>query len=625
MRRFLFFLLSTILIVSGITSAQTRDRSEIPEEYTWNLANIYPTDADWKTAKDALQARFDEITAFKGKLSKSPQALLQCLELNTFFKKELRRLETYAIMRSDTDTRVSECVAMKQDINQVLTEYQSKAAFIQPEILAINPKVIQKFLQKEKGLATYRHQIDDIQRRKAHLRFDKEEEIIARVGNMASSPENIYTIFTVADFPYAEIQLQDGTKILGDYSGFRSLRTSSNRTDRETAFEQYFGRLGEYRGTIGGLLNAQVQRDIFYADARGYCCSLASALDENNVPVKVYLALIENVSKNLDAFHRYLNIKKRMLGVDTLKYTDLYAPVVEGLDVNFDLAEAQRLNIGALSKLGDDYRQMVEMAFNNRWIDYYPTAGKQTGAYSEGDIYDVHPYILLNFDGSYDAVSTMAHELGHTLHSWYANHGQPYQNAIYSIFVAEVASTLNEILIFDYYVNSLENEDQRLSMLMEYIDGIKSTLFRQTQFAEFELRIHQMAEKGEQLTGDSMTELYKQIVRKYYGHDQGVCIVSDVINYEWADIPHFYMNFYVYQYATSLTASTALAEDILKGDAKAIEGFRRFLAVGASDYPIEILKAAGVDMTGSAPFEKTIAAMTRAMDEVEAILDRKGL
>jgi oligoendopeptidase F len=362
---------------------------------------------------------------------------------------------------------------------------------------------------------------------------------------------------------------------------------------------------------------------MFYARTRGYNSSLESALDKNNIPAQVYSALIENVNNNLDSFHRYLNLKERMLGVDTLKYSDVYAPVVKGIDLNYTFEEAKKLVTDAAKPLGKSYVAVVKKALADRWVDVYPTPGKRAGAYSNGSAYDVHPYILLNYNGQYDDLSTLAHELGHALHSCYSNKNQPYPTADYSIFVAEVASTFCEALLIDKMLKDIKDDDIRLSLLMNYLDGIKGTVFRQTQFAEFELLIHQKAERGEPLTGDILSQLYGDILKRYYGHDKGVCNIDELYNVEWAYVPHFYYNFYVYQYSTSFTASMALSEKVLNKEKGAVKKYIKFISAGGSEYPIDLLRQAGVDMTTAEPFNKTMTVMNRTMDEIEAILDRK--
>ncbi len=604
--------------------AQTRERAEVPEQYKWKLEDLYASDEAWNRAKQKLVAQFDEVTGYKGKLAGSASGLLACLEFDSRVSKEFGRLYSYASMKSDQDTRNSEYLAMKQEMQQLGTDYNSKAAFITPEIARMDKGEIDTFIGQERGLKIYKMALYDIQRKKAHTLSEKEEKILAEAGLLADGPSSIYGIFSNAELPYPEITLSDGTTAKLTKAGYARHRASPNREDREAVFQAFWETFNKFKGTFGTQLYANVKKDMFYVRTRGYESSLQSALDSDNIPTEVYMALIENVTNNLDSFHRYLNLKKRMLGVETLKYSDVYAPVVKGIDLKYTFDEAKELVLDSIKPLGSSYARVVEKAFKERWIDVYPTPGKRAGGYSNGSAYDVHPYILLNYNGQYDDVSTLAHELGHTMHSYYSNKTQPYPTADYSIFVAEVASTFNEALLIHKMLKEIKDDDTRLSLLMNYLEGIRQTVFRQTQFAEFELRIHEKAERGEPLTGDVLNEIYGDILKKYYGHDKGVCHIDDLYAVEWAYVPHFYYNFYVYQYSTSFTASTALAEKVLGKEKGAVGKYIEFISSGGSDYPIELLKKAGVDMTGAEPFNKTMTAMNRTMDEIEAILDKKG-
>jgi len=604
--------------------AQTRERAEIPVEYKWKLEDLYSSDAAWNKAKQELVAQFDEITKYQGKLAGSASDLLACLEFNSRVSKEFGRLYSYAHMKSDEDTRNSNYLAMEQEMQQLSTDYSSKAAFITPEIAEMDKDKIDKFIEQKRGLKIYKMALYDIQRMKAHTLSEKEEKILAEASLLASGPSTIYGVFSNAELPYPEIELNDGTMAKLTKAGYARHRASTNRKDREAVFQAFWETFTKFKGTFGTQLYANVKKDMFYARTRGYESSLRSALDSDNIPTEVYMALIENVTNNLDSFHRYLNLKKRMLGVETLKYSDVYAPVVKGVDLEYTFDEAKELVLDSIKPLGSSYGRIVKKAFDERWIDVYPTPGKRAGAYSSGSAYDVHSYILLNYNGQYDDVSTLAHELGHTMHSYYSNKNQPYPTADYSIFVAEVASTFNEALLIDKMLKEIKDDDTRLSLLMNYLDGIKGTVFRQTQFAEFELRIHEKAERGEPLTGDVLSEIYGEILKKYYGHDKGLCHIDDLYAVEWAYVPHFYYNFYVYQYSTSFTASTALAEKVLSKEKGTVGKYIEFISSGGSDYPIELLKKAGVDMTDAEPFNKTMTAMNRTMDEIEAILDKKG-
>lgn len=612
-----------LLTTAGVVQSQTRPRTEVAPEYTWNTADLFPDAAAWRNAMNQLNDLVPEIAAFQGKLASSARDLYACLELRTELSRRFGRLSTYAGLLSDQDTRDSEALAMKQETSQLGVDLSSRLAFIEPEIAALTSARIDQFIAQEEGLETYAFYLRDVLRRKAHKLSAAEEKIVAEAGLMSDAAYSTYSIFSNAELPYPEVKLSDGTTVLVDQAGYSRYRTLPVREDREKVFQAFFTTLGQFRRTFGTQLYANVKRDMFYARARRYENCLSTALDDNAIPVEVYHALIRNINTNLPTFHRYLKLRQRMLGVPQLEYHDLYAPVVKGVELNYAYDEARQLILTALAPLGSDYQKVVEEAFRSRWIDLYPTTGKRSGAYSNGSAYDVHPYILMNYSGQYNDVSTLAHELGHALHSHFSNSSQPYPLADYPIFVAEVASTLNEALLIDHILKTIKDDDIRLSLLMSHLDGIKGTLFRQTQFAEFELAIHEAAERGETLTGDKLTELYRAIFRKYYGADQGICDVDDLYALEWAFIPHFYYNFYVYQYSTAFTASTALSRKILNHEKGAVESYLEFISAGGSDYPIELLKKAGVDMTSTEPFTQAMAAMNRTMDEIEKILDKR--
>jgi oligoendopeptidase F len=625
MRKLLGVLMLLLSISTQQVLSQTRERSQVPLADTWNLADLYPTDEAWSSAKTQVVSQFDQILRYKGKLSSSPAELLACLNLNSQIIKDFGRLMSYASMKSDQDTRDSKYLGMKQELMQLISNYTSKASYVEPEILAMDKVVLDQAIAQEAGLAVYKMYLGDLQRRKAHTLSENEEKILAESMLIADVPSSIYSIFSNAELPYPDVKLSDGTVVKLDQAGYARYRALPNRADREIVFQAFFKTLDGFRRTFGTELYGNVKKDLFYARARHYNSCLESALDGSNIPVEVYHALITNVNNNLPTFHRYLNLRKRMLGLDTLKYSDLYTPVVKGVDLQYTIEQARQNILEAMNPLGKQYLSGLTQALNDRWIDVYPTTGKRSGAYSNGSAYDVHPYILLNYNGQYEDMSTLAHELGHTMHSYFSNKAQPFATADYPIFVAEVASTFNEALLIHSQLQKIKDDDTRLSILMSYLDRIKGTVFRQTQFAEFELRIHEMAEKGEALTGDSLTKLYGEIVKKYYGDDQGVCKVDDLYSIEWAYIPHFYYNFYVYQYSTSFTASTALSERVINKEKGVVDKYIAFISSGGSDYPINLLKKAGEDMTTSEPFNKTMAAMNRTMDEIEKILNKRGM
>lgn len=597
-----------------------RERSAIPDNYKWRLDDIYTSDDAWRSAKQNLVAELSTIETYRGRVAQSPQTLFNCLDLVSRLGKEFNRLYCYASMNSDLDTRVGAYLAMEQEMSAIGAEFGARSSFIEPEILKVDKATIDAFIAREPKLEIYRHNLYDTLRRKEHTGTEGEEKIIADAGLMSDAPNTVYGVFSNADFPFAEIEMSDGKNVKLNQAAFALHKAAPNRDDRKKVFGAYFGKLKEFHRTFGANLYAELKKNMFYQRARKYNSCLEHALDSGNIPIAVYKGLIENVNANLATFHRYLHLRKRMLGVDELHYYDLYAPLVKDLDLKYTIEEANELVLASLAPLGDEYINVSRTCFTDRWIDVFPTDGKRSGAYSNGAVYDVHPYILLNYNGKYDDVSTLTHELGHTMHSYFSNKHQPYPTSHYSIFVAEVASTFNEALLLDHMLKTVRDDNVRLTLLGNYLDGIRGTVFRQVQFSEFELAIHERAEKGEALTGESFSELYDTIVKRYYGHDKNICIVDDDIKVEWAHIPHFYYHFYVYQYATSFTASAALSEQILAGDKEATKRYMQLLSSGGSDYPIELLKKAGVDMTTSLPFELTMQKMNRVMDEMEALL-----
>jgi oligoendopeptidase F len=612
------------LIVAGVlvaaAAAQERDRASIPDQYKWNLADIYPDIAAWRAAKAKLEAELPKLRAYQGTLASSPRALADALEHIYRVRKELARLGVYAGALSDQDTRVAEAQGMRQEVQQLGAEFGAQVSYLEPEILRMGAPAIEKALAAEPRLGDYAFALRDIVRRAPHTLGDSEERILADAAPLANAPSNIHNILSNADFPYPSVTLGDGTTARIDQAGYSQLRRLPDRADREKVMSAFFEALGGFTGTFGATMNGSVQKSLFYAKARKYPSTLQMVLDGPNIPASVYSRLVDGVNRSLPSFHRYLKLRTRMMGVDRLHYYDLYAPLVASVDLKYSPEDAQREILAALAPLGSDYVSVVQRAFKERWIDLFPNEGKRSGAYSNGGAYDVHPYILMNYQGGYDDMSTLAHELGHTMHSYYSNQTQPYPLAGYPIFVAEVASTFNEALLIEHVLRQVKDPAARLSILGNYLENIKATVFRQTQFAEFELRMHEMAQKGQPLTGTALAKLYAEITRKYYGHDEGVCVVDDYIAHEWSYIPHFYREFYVFQYATSFTASLALAEKVMSGDEAAKARYLEFLSAGGSKYPVELLKNAGVDMTTDEPLDSTIRKMNEVMDEMEELL-----
>jgi len=614
-----FGLMGLTLTLTG----QERDRLKTLDKYKWNLADIYPGDQEWSSAKEQLAKELPQMKMFQGKLGTSAATLANALDKYFGFDKELSRLYVYAQMLSDQDTRDATHLGMKQEMIQLAAAEAAEVAFLEPEILRFEKGKVDKFIRNEPRLKIYRFYLEDIARRSAHTLSAAEERLLADMGPLAGASSSTYGILSNADFPFPSVTLSDGKVVKLDQAAFADLRALPNRSDREKVMSAFFAALGHFSGTFGTTMNGEVQKVLFQSKARKYESALEYSLNGPNIPVSVYMRLIDGINKNLPAFHRYLKLRQRILGLDQLHYYDLYAPLVGSVELTYTPEQAQKLVLEAVAPLGSEYTSTVERAYDSRWIDLFPNEGKRSGAYSEGAAYDVHPYMLINYNGKYTDVSTLAHEMGHTMQSYFSNKTQPYPLANYPIFVAEVASTFNETLLINHVLKNTKDDDTRLSLLGNYLENIKSTVFRQAQFAEFELRMYEMAGKGQPITGNALAKLYLDITRKYYGQDQGISIVDDYIANEWSYIPHFYRDFYVFQYATSFTASMALSEKVIGGDPAATKRYLAFLSAGGSKYPIDLLKDAGVDMTTDEPLDLTIKAMNRVMDEMDAILARR--
>lgn len=612
-----------MLFSSTVAVSQMKVRDELPDQYKWDLTDLYASDEAWRLEKDKLKTDIQKMAEYRGKLTGNAATLLGALELNAQLAKEMVRLYSYASMNSDQDTRVTKYTGMTQEMQQLASEFGALTSYMEPELLTLEEALLEQFFEQEEDLETYRFYLSDLLRKRAHRGSEEVEKVLAYSALMSGNAANIFSTFINAEFPYPDVEVK-GEQVRMNQANFALYRASEDRDVRKRAFEAYFGKLHEFQRTLGTQLYGNINAALFSTKARNYESTLQRALDGGNIPVAVYHNLVQNVNDNLGTFHRYLNLRKRMMGVDTLHYYDLYAPLVEQVDLSYSVEDAVAHILASLEPLGADYVEVSKRAFSERWIDMYPNEGKRSGAYSNGSAYDVHPYILMNYNGKYNDMSTLTHELGHTMHSYLTNQKQHYVNSNYSIFVAEVASTLNEELLIDHMLQEIADDRIRLAILGNYLEGAKGTLFRQTQFAEFESLIHEKTARGEALTGQDFDEIYLELTRKYYGHDDEICIVDDHVKSEWSYVPHFYYNFYVYQYATSFTASTALSEKVLKGSDADKQRYLDFLAAGSSKYPVELLADAGVDMNTSEPFDLTIAKINQVISEMEVILTRMG-
>jgi oligoendopeptidase F len=616
------------LLAAGPSSAlgAAKDRSEIPDKYKWNLADLYPSEAAWTAARDALAKRLPAFARHQGHLGDSAAAFQAALDDLFALRLDADRLSVYASSLSDEDTRAARPREMRQAAQQLGVQLAAASSWVQPEILALDPAKVKGFLAQDRKLEPYRFFVEDTLRWRPHTLSAPEEKVAAEAGDLASAGGSIAGVLKDADVPWPTVKLSTGEEVRLDTSGFALARQSRAKEDRDRVFQAFFGTLGTYERTFGAALYATVNAHLFDERVHKFDSTLAAALFPANIPTSVYTQLVKDVRRSLPTFHRYLALRKRMLGLDVLRYQDLYVPMVSTVDLRFEPDEARAITLEAFAPLGKTYVEALRKGYESRWTDFLPSTGKRSGAYSNG-VYGVHPIQLLNFNGRYDDLSTLAHESGHSMHTWLAYQAQPYATANYPIFVAEVASTLNENLLLHHMVGRAKDDATRLALLGNYLDGLRATLFRQTQFADFELAFHESAEKGETLTGENLTRSYLKLAREYYGHDKGVCQVDDLIGVEWAFVPHFHYDFYVYQYATSLVASTAIArairEEAKTGKTARRDAYLKMLAAGGSRYPIDLLREAGVDMTTSKPFDAAIAEMNATMDDMEKILAKQ--
>ncbi|WP_077357186.1 oligoendopeptidase F [Virgibacillus halodenitrificans] len=591
-------------------------REELPVERTWKLEDIFATDEIWEKELKQLQTDIPKIEAYQGKLAESSDQLLGVLKLQDELSERLGKLYTYAHMRYDQDTTNSWYQGLNAQAENVLTIASSAMSFIVPEILTMEETKLKNFLEENKELQAYQKTLDEINRQRPHILSEKEEALLAEASDPMSSASQTFGMLNNADLRFPTIKNEDGEEVdltHGRYIGFLE---SKDRSVREAAFKGMYDTYGKFKNTFSSTLGGNIKKDNFYAKVRNYESARQSALDDNNIPEKVYDNLVEAVNEKLPLLHRYAELRKKVLKLDELHMYDLFTPLVQDIDMKIPYEEAQKNVLEALAPLGEEYVDILKEGYENRWIDVEENKGKRSGAYSSG-AYGTNPYILLNWQDNVNDMFTLAHELGHSVHSYYTRKFQPFRYGNYSIFVAEVASTTNEALLNDYMLKNVEDEKQKLYLLNHFLEGFRGTVFRQTMFAEFEHDIHVRAQNGEALTADKLTELYYDLNKKYFGD----AVVSDEeIGLEWARIPHFYYNYYVYQYATGYSAAMALSNNILHGKEGAVTRYLDFLKAGSSDYPIEVLQKAGVDMTSKQPILDALDLFEEKLNEMEKLL-----
>lgn len=590
-------------------------RDQIPVEDTWALEDLFPSDEAWEQEITAVAAMGETLSGFAGRLSESGDTLLDYLNLMENANYRVKQLAHYAMRKADEDTRQSKYQAMKGKFISTAIALETACSFETPEIMAISDQVLERFYLSCPGLEKYRRYLAQQRRRRAHVLDAERERLLACAGELGQSPSDIFGAFLNADLKFPDAVDCTGTHRPLSQSSFISYQESDDRVLRKDAFEKVYGTLDSFKNTAAAILNAQGKQLNFFANARNYDSMLEASLDANDVPTSVYLNLIETVHKHLNKMHRYVRLRKKLLGVEELHFYDVYAKLVPGVDKKIPFAEAKQTVYDALAPLGDAYRAILKQGFDNRWIDVYESEGKRAGAYSAGAA--VHPYVLLNYTGTLDSQFTLAHEMGHALHSYLSNKNQPSVYADYTIFVAEVASTCNEALLINYLLGKTTDKAERAYLLNHFLEQFKGTLFRQTMFAEFELNIGRKIGAGETLTAQVLCEEYLRLNEQYFGPDM---VMDPQIAVEWTRIPHFYFDHYVYQYATGYCAAIALSRRIQSEGERAVGDYLRFLSGGCSDSPINLLKGAGVDMSTSEPVEQAMALFDHLLDEMEALM-----
>ena len=591
-------------------------RQEIARQYKWDLESVYADDGGWEEDFSRVKRLIKEIEGFSGQLGQGAGTLLKCLKLRDEIMVLGSKVIVYASLRRDEDTSHSKHQAMADRGSSLGVVLQTAVSFIEPELLGLEDGRVSSYLSQETGLEEYRHYLENVLRRKPHTLSPKEEQLLAMAAELDDAPYNIFSMLNNADMSFPEIRDESGDHVELSHGRFIKYMQSPDRRVRREAYEAMYDTYGKVKNTLATSLNSKIKGGIFFTRARSFASVREAALFVDNVPISVYDNVINTINAHLDPLHRYVSLKKRVLGLEQIAMHDIYAPLVAEAKMEVPFAEGKEMVLTALAPLGPEYVRDAGKAFTERWVDVYENRGKRSGAYSWGS-YSTKPFLLLNYDDTLSSVSTMAHELGHSMHSYYSQANQPPSRASYPIFLAEVASTLNEALLNDHLLKVTTDKQKRLFIINEYLETIRGTVYRQTLFAEFEKEIYARTEAGEAMTNEDFSALWLELNRKYYG--PGIEI-DNLIGMEWARIPHFYYNFYVYKYVTGFAAATCLAQNVLAGDKQATDRYLHFLKSGGSDYPLNILAAAGVDMTVPQPLVTTLAVFSKLLAELERLL-----
>jgi oligoendopeptidase F len=617
MKQILAPCLALLLVAFSLPATAQIDREDTA--YRWNLEHLFPSVEAWEAERQRVLGELERIAAFKGTLGNSSASLYEALRFVSDTYREALRVYVYASLQQDEDLRDTAAQERNQLAEAMFARFSQATAWMDPEIIAAGEARIRGFMAENADLAPFRHQLDNTLRQAEHTLGAEAEQALSWFAQPFDAPSTIYSIIANSDIPFPEITTPEGETVRVDSQGYGLLRSHPDRNFRKEVFDAFWGKWLEYRNSVGMVLNSHIQTQVALAKARNYDSVLQRELFGDNIPEAVYHTLVDEVNKALPTLHRYFRLRARMLGIEQMAYYDIYPPLVE-LDTWFDIETSKQITLDAMGMLGNDWVSMQRQAIDDRWMHVFPQQGKRSGAYMQGSAYDVHPYLLLNHNDDFDSLSTFAHEWGHAMHTLYARQSQPFETADYAIFTAEIPSTSLELILQQYMANRAESIDEKLFYLGYSLENLRGTFFRQTMFAEFELALYEAVERGEALSGQRISEMYGEILKRYHGHDQGVVHIDELYTNEWMFVPHFYYNMYVFQYSTSLTAGTALYAHMVEEPESGVENFKNLLRAGGSDYPYNLLRNAGVDLATPEPYQAVVERMNAVMDEMEALL-----
>ncbi len=609
-----------MILCSSWALAQPPSSTEEGERYFWDLTDLYPDDAAWDSAYAALGEQAASLASYRGSLGESAQSMATALRAISDTQKDVLRLYVYASLKRDEDQRVAEAQERFGKAQNLYQQLSEAVSWVNPEVLSIGEERVRAFLEREEALEPFRFSLEDTLRRAPHTLDEAGEALLAQASLALSQAEQVYSLYANASIQWPEVTLSDGTQARLNQAGYSRYRGTDNREDRKLVFDTFWEAWKSYENGMGATLNSQVLSAVFRARARNFDSVLERNMFDDALPTEIYTQLVTQVNEALPVFHRYLKLRGEMLGVEDLRYYDIYPPLLEANTGVFDLARSEQITFAALEPFGDEYLGLLRRGLDENWMHSHPQEGKESGAYMSGSAYDVHPYVLLNHNDDYNSLSTFAHEWGHVVHTLLSQQNQPFETAGYSTFLAEMASTINEILLEEYMIANASTTEEKLFYLGYALESLRGTFYRQTMFGEFELAIHEAVEKGEPLTGARLTQIYGDLLRRYHGHDEGVLTIDDVYAVEWAFIPHFYYEFYVYQYATSVSGAAWFAEQFLAGDEEVRDNFLNVLKAGGSAHPHDILLSeAGLDMRRPDAYQAVVRRMNDVMDRIDAL------